>query len=169
VRKCRKLLRGSFLKVKIYSDGACWGNPGPSAIAFRILDSENRVLKEHSELIGIGTNNQAEYKALIQALKSARSFGDEVECYSDSNLIVRQMSGEWKVKHSNMRSLWREAVALKEKFRHASFIHVPRTNRNIVKVDELANLALEKDSKTLLEHERKRSQQLQLTDQFKEE
>jgi len=134
--------------LKIYSDGACWGNPGHSAIAFMILDQHDKLLKEHSEYIGIGTNNQAEYKALIQALRSALDFGNEAICYSDSVLVVEQVSGNWRVKHSNMRPLWREAIALKERFRKISFVHVPRTDRCIERIDQLANQELDKVSNT---------------------
>jgi ribonuclease HI len=130
----------------MYSDGACSGNPGPSAVAFIILDSEGRILREHSEFIGIGTNNQAEYKALILALKSASNLGDEIVCYSDSNLMVKQMSGEWRVKHPNMLSLWRHAVGLKEKFSKTSFVYVPRTNKYIERIDRLANQELNRRS-----------------------
>lgn len=133
-----------MFRLKIYSDGACWGNPGHSAIAFMILDEQDRVLREHSEYIGVGTNNQAEYKALILSLKSALNFGVEAACYSDSKLVVKQMNGEWKVKHPNMRHLWREAIAIKERFKKISFIHVPRTDRFIERMDNLANQEINK-------------------------
>ena len=132
------------MKLRIYSDGACRGNPGPSAIAFLISDHEGRILKEYSENIGVGTNNQAEYKALISALKSATDFGDEAVCYLDSVLVVKQMNREWRVEHPNMMPLWRRAVALKESFRKISFVYVPRTNRYIGIVDQLANRELDK-------------------------
>ena len=70
------------MNLKIYTDGACRGNPGICAIAFMILDNEDRTVKTYSEYIGKGTNNQAEYKALINALESAKYFGNELECYS---------------------------------------------------------------------------------------
>jgi len=137
-------MRFLMMKVKIYSDGACRGNPGPSALAFVILDNEGRLLKEHCEYVGIGTNNKAEYRALILALKSAVDFGDEAVCYSDSMLVVKQMNGEWRVKHPNMIPLWREAVALKESFRKISFVHVPRTDMYIERIDQLANQELDR-------------------------
>ena len=93
------------MKLRIYTDGACRGNLGICVIAFIILDNEDRTVKTYSEYIGNGTNNQAEYKALISALESANDFGNELECYSDSKLIVNQMNGEWKVKHPNMKPL----------------------------------------------------------------
>ena len=134
--------------LKIYTDGACRGNPGPCAIAFIILNEKNQVYKEHFEYAGIGTNNQAEYNALISALESAKDSGNELECYSDSKLLVNQMNGEWKVKHPNMKTLWKRAVALKDTFQHISFAHVPRTNMNIQRVDQLANQTLDKLDKT---------------------
>jgi ribonuclease HI len=132
------------MKLKIYSDGACRGNPGPSAIAYVILDYEGKVLKEHSEYVGMETNNQAEYKALILALESAVDFGNDAICYSDSVLVVKQMNGEWKVKHHNMIPLWREAVTLKENFQKVSFVHVPRTDKYIERTDQLANQELDR-------------------------
>lgn len=132
------------MKLKIYSDGACRGNPGPLAIAYVILDYEGKVLKEHSEYVGMGTNNQAEYRALILALESAVDFGNEAVCYSDSVLVVKQMNGEWKVKHHNMIPLWREVVTLKENFQKVSFVHVPRTDKYIERTDQLANQELDR-------------------------
>ncbi|MCW4030837.1 MAG: ribonuclease HI family protein, partial [Candidatus Bathyarchaeota archaeon] len=96
-------------RIKIYTDGASRGNPGPSAIAFIVLDDKGRILKEHSECAGVGTNNEAEYKALISALRKAKELAEEIEIYSDSNLIVNQMNGHWRIKHPNMKPLWREA------------------------------------------------------------
>jgi ribonuclease HI len=132
------------MKLKIYSDGACRGNPGPSAIAYVILDYEGKVLKEHSEYVGMGTNNQAEYRALILALESAVDFGNEAVCYSDSVLVVKQMNGEWRVKHHNMVPLWREVVTLKENFQQVSFVRVPRRDKYIERTDQLANQELDR-------------------------
>lgn len=132
------------MKLRVYSDGACRGNPGPSAIAFLISNEEGRILREYSETIGVGTNNQAEYKALISALKSAKYFGDEAIFHLDSVLVVKQMNREWRVKNPNIKPLWREAVVLKESFRKISFVTVPRTNRYIGIVDLLANRELDK-------------------------
>ncbi len=135
------------MKLKIYTDGASRGNPGHSASAFIILGDKDQMLKEHSEYVGVGTNNEAEYKALLSALKTAKKFGDELQCYSDSNLLVNQMNGEWAVKHPNIKPLWREAVTLKEQFKHVTFKHVPRTNIHIQHVDQLANETLDKQGK----------------------
>jgi len=132
--------------LKVYADGASRGNPGPSAIAFIVLDQNGRKLREHSEYVGVGTNNQAEYKALIHALESAVNFGDELTCSMDSELVVKQMNGEYRITDLKMRNLWRQAVALKEKFRRATFVHVPRANPHIERVDQLANEVLDRIS-----------------------
>ena len=134
--------------LKIFTDGASRGNPGPSASAFIILNQRNQVLKRNAKYLGIGTNNQAEYSALISALESALEFKEDVECYSDSNLLVNQMNGQWRVKHPKMKPLWRKAVELIEKFDKITFSHVPRTNKYIQKVDELANIKLDQTGKT---------------------
>ena len=132
------------MKLRIYSDGACRGNPGPSAIAFVILDHEGRILLEHSEYVGFGTNNQAEYKALISALKSATDLGNELVCCLDSELVVKQMNREYKVSNPKMRPLWRQVVALKNNFKKTSFVYVPRTDSYIKRIDQLANQELDR-------------------------
>ena len=86
----------------------------------------------------------AEYLALISALKAAANLGNELVCYSDSMLVVKQMNGEWKVKHPNMRPLFRQATSLKESFKTIVFEHLPRTNRFIESVDRLANQELDR-------------------------
>ena len=134
---------GTINMIKIYTDGASRGNPGPSASAFIILNQDNQILKQNSEYLGIRTNNQAEYQALISALKAALEFKQDVQCYSDSNLLVNQMNGNWRVKHPNMKKLWTKATGLKEKFSKINFTHVPRTNNYIQNVDELANIKLD--------------------------
>jgi hypothetical protein len=86
---------------------------------------------------------------LILALKSAVDFGNEAVCYSDSELVIKQMNGEWRVKHHNMIPLWREAIALKENFQNISFIHVPRTDKYIERTDQIANQELDQVSNTM--------------------
>lgn len=131
--------------IKVFSDGASRGNPGPSAIAFIILDTDNRVLKQHSEFIGVGTNNQAEYKALISALEVAFSFTDRsVLCFLDSELLVRQLNGEYKVRDWVLKALWREVNLVRRRFWSVSFEYVPRTNVYMRLVDKMANSALDR-------------------------
>ena len=113
------------MRLQIYADGACWGNPGPAAIGAVIKDEQQRKLVEVSQYIGKGTNNQAEYKAVIAALKSAAKFNaDEVKLYLDSELIIRQLAGEYKVKNILLRPLYTETVELLKKFKNLSISHV---------------------------------------------
>jgi len=129
--------------LKTYSDGASRVNPGPSAIAFIILDEDDKVLKKDSRLVGIRTNNQAEYEALISALECASTLGREVTCYLDSQLVARQLSGETKIENPELRTLWRKVIALKMRFNKTSVIWVPRTDRHIQEVDSLVNQLLD--------------------------
>ncbi|MCK4313403.1 ribonuclease HI family protein [Candidatus Bathyarchaeota archaeon] len=133
------------LRLKIYSDGASRSNPGPSAIAFMILAETGEILKRYSEYVGIRTNNQAEYEALIYALKFASKLtNQEVVCYLDSELVVKHLNGEYRVRNHNLKELWLKVEELKQKFHKTSFIHVPRTERHIEEVDSLANQTLNK-------------------------
>jgi ribonuclease HI len=132
------------MMLKTYSDGASRGNPGPSAIAFIILDEDDKVLDRNSRPLGIRTNNQAEYEALILALESASILGSrEVKCYTDSELAVKQLNGEYRIRKPELRFLWRKAVALKMRFNRISVIWVPRTDRHIQEVDSLVNQLLD--------------------------
>ena len=133
------------LRLKIYSDGASRGNPGSSSIAFMILAEDGEILKRYSEYVGIRTNNQAEYEALIYALKFASELtNQEVVCYLDSELVVKHLNGEYRVRNQNLKELWLKVEELKQKFHKTSFIHVPRTERHIEEVDSLANQTLNK-------------------------
>ena len=133
------------MKFKIYSDGASRGNPGISAIAFMIVTEDGRLLKEYSEYVGIRTNNQAEYEALISALESASKLTDqEVACYMDSELVVKHLNGEYRVRNPKLKTLWFKVQELKQKFQRITFMNVPRTDIYIKQVDRLANQTLDK-------------------------
>jgi len=131
------------MKLKVYSDGASRGNPGHSAIAFIILSMEGKIQKKFSKYLGIRTNNQAEYEAVISALESASKLtNQEVVCYMDSELVVKHLNGEWQVRNPNLRILWRRVHGLTHNFLKTSFKHVPRTDNYIKMVDKLANQTL---------------------------
>lgn len=131
-------------RVIVFSDGASRGNPGPSAIAFMVLSGDGRVLKGFSRSVAIGTNNQAEYKALIRALEAASEFTDQdVACRLDSQLVVKQLNGEYKVRNPVLKDLWLRVNDLKRRFRTVSFEYVPRTNSDMQRVDEMANKTLD--------------------------
>ena len=129
-------------KVKVYADGASRGNPGPSAIAFLLL-VDGKVVKRHAQYIGIKTNNQAEYAAAIASIEFASTLTDhEVTCCMDSELVVKQLTGEYKVRNPILKSLWLKAKTLQQRFQTVSFLHVPRTDAYLQAVDRLANQIL---------------------------
>jgi ribonuclease HI len=108
-------------------------------------------LTVNSRYIGSHTNNQAEYKALIWALESAVVFNaEEVICHLDSQLVVKQLAGEYTVKNSELKKLWNEIGELSRRFKKISFVNVPRTNIQIQKADTLVNEALDKEQRLKL-------------------
>ena len=129
--------------VRIWVDGACRGNPGPASIGGVIQDAQGRVLKQISECLGPSTNNVAEYTALIRALEEAKALGaSDVEVRSDSLLLVKQMAGEYRVKHPNLKPLFARAGVLAASFARFRFLHVFREENR--EADRLANLALDR-------------------------
>ena len=134
------LAHGSRLRLRI--DGGSRGNPGPSAIGVVLEDDSGRVLDTVSRAIGIATNNVAEYRALLTGLELAeRGRAREVEVLSDSELLVRQMRGEYKVKNEGLKPLHAEATQRLRAFERAVFRHVPREDNKLA--DELVNRALD--------------------------
>ena len=132
------------MHLKIYSDGASRGNPGPSAIAFIIMDEYGEILTKKAKYVGVKTNNQAEYLALSSALDLASKISTEkVTCRLDSKLVVNQLNGEYKIKDQELMILWKKLNKFKEKFQKTVFIYVPRTDRYIKMVDLLANQTLD--------------------------
>ena len=131
-------------KIMIFSDGGARGNPGPAAIAFLIISENDRVLVTSYKYIGLHTNNQAEYKALIAALQSAMGFNaEEVICHLDSELVVKQIVGEYNVRNKELRKLWSKVKEIATDFKKISFASVPRENIQIQKADALVNKALD--------------------------
>lgn len=136
-----KMLRG----VRVYSDGASRGNPGPAAIALRIYDEKGGVVKTVSKFLGRRTNNEAEYEALITALELAHDFTKgAVHCFLDSELVVKQLNGEYQVRNSRLESLWLRIRELQRHFQEVTFAHVSRTDENVKDMDKLANRVLDR-------------------------
>jgi ribonuclease HI len=130
----------------IFSDGGARGNPGPAAVAFVILSSEGKVLTKNSRFIGVHTNNQAEYEALIAALEAAVELhAEEVTCHLDSELVTKQVNGEYRVKNSELRKLWNKVRDLNRRFTKVSFLSVRRSNVYIQEADALVNEALDQE------------------------
>lgn len=131
-------------KIYIITDGASRKNPGPSAIGYGIYDERWNVLEEHAEYIGRATNNEAEYKAVIRALDRATGHcrGD-VEHYTDSELVVNQLNGTYRVKASNLKPLIEEIFGKRAYFNSVTHRHLPRSNPYIQKIDSLVNRELD--------------------------
>lgn len=129
--------------VEIYTDGGSRGNPGPSAIGY-VIQTQPPV--KEGLFIGVQTNNYAEYQALIHALKKASQLKiDQVKIKMDSELIVKQLLGQYKVKHENMKPLHAEVKKLLEQFKLWTIEHVRREQNT--EADELVNIALDQYQK----------------------
>ncbi len=132
----------SINKVTIFTDGAARGNPGPAAIGAVIKDEKGNTITTISRCLGTTTNNQAEYRAIIAALEKAINLGvRQVTLYSDSELVVKQINGRYKVKNATLRPLYQEVVKLAGKLESLKISNIPRT-RN-AEADKLANKALD--------------------------
>ena len=131
-------------RLIIYTDGCSKGNPGPAAIGVAVYDGKLQTpIFMISDSIGTTTNNQAEYRALIKALEYAVSIkATEVEIRSDSELMVNQMNGSYRVKHTDLKPLYGEAKRLATMVTKFSIISIPREKNR--QADKLANLALNK-------------------------
>ncbi|MBI3358552.1 MAG: ribonuclease HI family protein [Nitrospirae bacterium] len=127
----------------IYTDGASRGNPGDASIGVVIKNDRHEIIETVSQYLGIATNNKAEYIALIRALEEAKKFHPiAVNFYLDSQLVVRQITGQYKVKDAGLIPLHRQAKTLYGQYEQASISHIPREENN--EADALANEALDK-------------------------
>jgi ribonuclease HI len=130
------------VKVTIYIDGGARGNPGPAAAGIVISDGDGTALRESGVYIGEATNNVAEYTGLVRALEAALAMeATEVEAYSDSELVVKQMAGEYRVKNKGLIPLYEEATYFSKQFDAFSLTHVRREKN--VKADALVNMAID--------------------------
>ena len=128
-------------KVIIHADGLSRGNPGLAAIGATIKDGKGQLLAAVSQRIGRATNNQAEYRALIAALGEAHRLGATgASIYLDSELVVKQLNGKYRVKNASLKPLYYEASRLLSRLKSFTISHVPR--RQNAEADRLANTAL---------------------------
>jgi ribonuclease HI len=126
-----------------YVDGAARGNPGPAGIGVVLSDSEGNVVKEVAEPLGRTTNNVAEYSALIRALEEARALGcSRISVYTDSELMARQISGQYRVKTEHLFPLYQRVTILLTYFERASVTHVRREQNK--RADALSNIGADK-------------------------
>ena len=130
------------MKARLSTDGGARGNPGPAAYGYVLEADDGHVLAAHGEAIGHATNNVAEYRGLLAGMQKAAELGvDELEVVSDSELLVKQMQGEYRVKNEALRALWDEATDLERRFRRVRYTAVRRAHNELA--DRLVNEALD--------------------------
>jgi ribonuclease HI len=130
------------VKARLFTDGGARGNPGPAAYGFVLESDDGTVLAAEGEAIGTATNNVAEYSGLIAGLQKAVELHvPEVEVISDSELMVKQMRGEYRVKNEALRELYDEATALARRLGNVEYRHVKRAHNELA--DKLVNDALD--------------------------
>jgi ribonuclease HI len=162
----RKLLRGAALQlqqqelplsgpppskpepagrlVRVYSDGAARGNPGPAGAGAVLTDAGGAVIAQLGRFLGTRTNNVAEYEGLLLGLKHARDLGyRQVEVRADSQLLIRQLKGEYAVRHAGLKPLHAEALRLLHGFDKYDLQHVPREENALA--DEMSNRAIDEE------------------------
>jgi ribonuclease HI len=134
---------GQLKRARIYSDGASRGNPGPAGAGAVIMDAETgKVVELLKRYLGKQTNNVAEYEAVLLGLRRARELGvSEVEVVADSQLMIRQLGGQYRVKNEGIRPLYESAVKLLQGFAKVRLVHVPREMNTLA--DEMSNRAID--------------------------
>jgi len=133
-----------ILTLYIYTDGGARGNPGPAATGIVFFDENKNKIAEHKECIGEHTNNQAEYMALIRGLELATAYcRKKILCFLDSELVVRQLSGRYRIKNEKLRELFYILKDRERAFDKVIYNHVKRTNKFIQYADKLVNDALD--------------------------
>jgi probable phosphoglycerate mutase len=131
------------VNARLFTDGGARGNPGPAAFGYVVEADDGTVLAAHGEAIGVATNNVAEYRALLAGLGRAAELGiDELEVVSDSELLVKQMRGEYRVKNAALRELSDEAARLASRIGRVTYTAVRRENNELA--DRLVNEALDR-------------------------
>jgi ribonuclease HI len=131
------------VKARLFTDGGSRGNPGPAAYAYVLEAADGTVLHARGEAIGVATNNVAEYAALIAGLERAVEVGvDELEVVSDSELLVKQMRGEYRVKNRALQDLFLDASRLARRIRRVTYTAVRREHNELA--DSLVNDALDR-------------------------
>ncbi len=132
------------MKARLFTDGGSRGNPGPAAAAYVLEADDGTVLAAHGEAIGVATNNVAEYRALVAGLEQARDLGvDDLEVVADSELVVKQMRGEYKVKNAALRELSLRAADVARDIGDVRYTAVRREHNELA--DQLVNVALDEE------------------------
>jgi ribonuclease HI len=132
----------------LYSDGGARGNPGDAGIGIVIAKPDGTILYEHKEYIGVKTNNQAEYRALIKGLELTRGYGaSRASSIVDSELVVKQLKGEYKVRNPKLKHLFQKVRIMEQAFDSVTYQHVSRENDKIQIADRLVNEAIDEKVK----------------------
>ena len=130
------------MEITIISDGGSRGNPGPSAVGIVLKDSEGNILESLHKSIGFATNNEAEYEALIFGLETVKKYSpDSIICVSDSQLVIRHLSGEYQVTATSMIPLYKRAKLLLDDFSDYKLVWLSRKHMN--EADKLVNRSLD--------------------------
>jgi ribonuclease HI len=130
------------MKARLHTDGGARGNPGPAGIGAVLIDESGEVVGEVAEAIGIATNNVAEYRALIAGLELALAKGvTQLDVFMDSELVVSQVQGKWKIKNKGLQPLALKASSLLKQFESTTLTHVPREEN--ADADKLANQGMD--------------------------
>ena len=134
---------GAPLQFSTFSDGGARGNPGPSAIGVVLCDSAGNIVAETAECIGEGTNNKAEYRAMIKALELAKAHkATRLLCHGDSELIIFQLQGRYRIKDTQLKVLAEKVKSAAGAFESVTWKQVPREHPMIARADKLLNQAL---------------------------
>jgi ribonuclease HI len=133
---------GATPRLRVYSDGAARGNPGPSGAGAVLIEPGGQVVAKLGKYLGTQTNNYAEYMGLLLGLRHAKALGaKEIEVFADSELLIRQLGGRYQVKSPSLRPLYEEAVKLLNDFSRVKLVHVPREMNGAA--DEMSNRAID--------------------------
>ncbi len=132
-------------KLIIHTDGGARGNPGPAGIGAVLKNESGEIVAEISKFLGVATNNQAEYQAVVQAIRKAKELkAKELDFYLDSELVVKQLNREYKVKNEKLAPFFVEIYNTSMEFDKVRFFHVPREQNK--EADRLANIAMDNGS-----------------------
>ena len=133
----------NYKKLIIYTDGGARGNPGPAGIGVVVFNAdESEIISQHKQYIGETTNNQAEYKAIISGLQEAKKLkAQEVEIYTDSELVCSQINGIYKIKNTDFQDSFIKIYNLKQSFKKIKFKHILREKNKLA--DKLVNQAID--------------------------
>ncbi len=131
-------------EVKLVTDGGCRGNPGPGAIGFILFDLNGKEITRGSKIVGDTTNNRVEYLALIEGLAcAAEHTSGTVHCFLDSQLVVKQVKDEWKIKDEELKRLYFKVLENESVFVKVTYTHLRRTHPDIEAVDRIVNETLD--------------------------